>query len=142
MTADAFSLASLASLLILLDLTTAFDTVYHRILLHHLHSSIGPSDITLAWLTLYLTDRSTEYVFLGGAASQTRTLSPVVSLKDQSLAQSSSLCTSSALVMSSAGMEYLSTATLMSPNSTSKPNQLPLQPYQHLPGRDKGVDDG
>jgi hypothetical protein len=123
MSADAGS----PSILILLDLTAAFDTVDHHILLHRLHSSIGLSDTTLAWFTSYLMER-TEYVSLGDAKS-----SPVVSLKDQSLAPPSSRYTCSPLVVSSAGMEYLSTATLMTPNSTSKQTQPPLQLYPHFP---------
>ena len=66
MTADAGS----PSLLILLDLTAAFDTVDHGILLHHLHSTIGLSDSPLDWFTSYLTGR-TEYVSLGEAESGT-----------------------------------------------------------------------
>lgn len=69
MTADAGS----PSLLILLDLTAAFDTVDHHILLHLLHSSTGLSDTTLAWFTSYLTDR-TQYVSLGGAKSDTHSV--------------------------------------------------------------------
>uniref|UniRef100_A0A6Q2XW77 Reverse transcriptase domain-containing protein n=1 Tax=Esox lucius TaxID=8010 RepID=A0A6Q2XW77_ESOLU len=73
MAADAGS----PSLLILLDLTAAFDTEDHHILLNRLHSSIGLSDITLAWFTSYLTDR-TEYVSLGGAKSDTHSVTCVV----------------------------------------------------------------
>ena len=69
MTADAGS----PSLLILLDLTAAFDTVDHHILLHRLHYSIGLSDTTLAWFTSYLSDR-TEYVSLGDAKSYTHSV--------------------------------------------------------------------
>ena len=66
MSADAGS----PSLLILLDLTAAFDMVDHHILLHRLHSTIGLSDSTLNWFTSYLTNR-TEYVSLGEAKSDT-----------------------------------------------------------------------
>ena len=62
--------ASSPSLLILLDLTAASDTVDHHILLHRLHSIIRLSNSTLNWFTSYLTNR-TEYVFLGEAKSDT-----------------------------------------------------------------------
>ena len=58
------------SLLILLDLTAAFDTVDHNILLHRLQHTIGLSDNVLNWFTSYLTDR-TEHVALGKARSLT-----------------------------------------------------------------------
>lgn len=58
------------SLLILLDLTAAFDTVDHNILLQRLHSTICLKGIALTWFTSYLTDR-TEYVALGQAKSNT-----------------------------------------------------------------------
>ncbi|XDV28427.1 hypothetical protein PO909_031744 [Leuciscus waleckii] len=69
MTADASS----PSLLILLDLTAAFDTMDHHILLHRLHSSIGLSDTALAWFTSYHMDR-TEYVSLGAAKPDTHSV--------------------------------------------------------------------
>ena len=57
------------SLLILLDITAAFDTIDHNILLQVLHSTIGLDGTALKWFTSYLSDR-TEYVALGKARSQ------------------------------------------------------------------------
>ncbi|CAL9705986.1 unnamed protein product [Knipowitschia caucasica] len=62
------------SLLLLLDLTAAFDTIEHSILLHRLHTIIGLSGTTLRWFGSYLTDRA-EYVALGESKSQTHTVS-------------------------------------------------------------------
>ena len=58
------------SLLILLDLTAAFDTVDHNILLHRLQSTIGLYGNAHNWFSSYLTDR-TEHVALGKATSHT-----------------------------------------------------------------------
>ena len=66
MAADAGS----PSLLILLDLTAAFDTVDHNILINRLHTSIGLNHTALNWFKSYISDR-TEYVSLGGSKSHT-----------------------------------------------------------------------
>lgn len=61
------------SLLLLLDLSAAFDTIDHSILLHRLQHFIGISHTALQWFQSYLTDR-TEFVALGGARSRVHTV--------------------------------------------------------------------
>ena len=56
------------SLLSLLDLSAAFDTTDHSILLSRLSYSFGISDIILTWFTSYLTDR-TQTIFVNGSKS-------------------------------------------------------------------------
>jgi len=56
------------SALVLLDLSAAFDTVYHDILIRRLKTSYGLSGVVLQWFQTYLIDRR-QYVRTGSSAS-------------------------------------------------------------------------
>jgi len=58
------------SALCLLDLTAAFDTVDHELLLLRLERQFGPHGIVLDWFRSYLSGR-TFYVVFGGSKSRT-----------------------------------------------------------------------
>ena len=60
------------SLVGLLDLSAAFDTVDHDILLRRLQSSFGIGGIILHWITSFLTDRTQAVVFCGERSSVCR----------------------------------------------------------------------
>ena len=56
------------SVLAMLDFFSAFDTIYHPILVHRLHTDIGFTDTVLQWFSSYLTDR-THYISLSNHCS-------------------------------------------------------------------------
>ena len=60
-------------MLLLLDLSAAFDTVDHDILLTRLHSNYSISGIALEWLRSYLTNRL-QFALIEGCRSQSREL--------------------------------------------------------------------
>jgi hypothetical protein len=59
---------SLPTLLVSLDLSAAFDTIDHTLLLSRLQTSFGISGTTLSWLSSYLSDR-TQLVRIGQSSS-------------------------------------------------------------------------
>jgi len=61
-----------STIVISLDLSAAFDTIDHQILLSRLNTSFGISDTTLSWLQSYLTNR-TFYVRIGRHCSSSVT---------------------------------------------------------------------
>ncbi len=62
------------TVLVLLDLSAAFDTMEHRVLLDRLNQDYGISGSALAWFAPYLSDR-TQSVQIGGVSSSTKVLS-------------------------------------------------------------------
>nr|KAG5696973.1 hypothetical protein BaRGS_008435 [Batillaria attramentaria] len=56
------------SLLVLLDLSAAFDTINHALLLQRLANEVGVRGVAHRWFLSYLTDRS-QYVVVGSSAS-------------------------------------------------------------------------
>ena len=61
-------------ILTLLDLSAAFDTIDHNILLHRLEHTFGISDSALSWFRSYLSDR-TQIVTVNGLRSDETLLS-------------------------------------------------------------------
>uniref|UniRef100_A0A8P4G516 Reverse transcriptase domain-containing protein n=1 Tax=Dicentrarchus labrax TaxID=13489 RepID=A0A8P4G516_DICLA len=62
------------TILILLDLTAAFDTINHTILLSRLESSLSITGTALSWLKSYLTDRQ-QFIHINNCTSSTAPLS-------------------------------------------------------------------
>ena len=64
--------AQRVTLLVLLDLRAAFDTVRHDILLDRLRSRLGVTDQALNWFTPYLSDRTQRVAVNGGLSDNFR----------------------------------------------------------------------
>ncbi len=58
----------LLSVIVLLDLSAAFDTIDHQILIQRLNNLIGIKGTALKWFKSYLSDRS-HFVYVNGESS-------------------------------------------------------------------------
>ena len=67
------------SALCLLDLTAAFDTIDHQLLIHRLERQFGLRGFVLVWFASYLSDRLFQVLLDGG---QPRSLSYTVTASD------------------------------------------------------------
>ena len=55
-----------STVLVSLDLSAAFDTIEHSVLLNRLENSFGNTGVALAWFQSYLSDRR-QFVRIGGS---------------------------------------------------------------------------
>ena len=117
---------SLSSILILLDILAAFDTVNHSSLLSSL-AATGISDTALDWIKSYLHGRSSHVTWSDNVSAP----HPLVTAVPQSSVLSSSLCTLGPLVLSFLLMTCHTTVILMIPNSFSP---FPHLTHRSLPG--------
>ena len=62
------------TILLLLDWSSAFDTIDHKVLITRLHNILGVDNIPLAWFESYLRDRS-QCVYINGSFSSLQHLS-------------------------------------------------------------------
>ena len=111
--------ASVSSVLILLDLSAAFDRVNHSILLSSL-AATGICGTAPDWIKSYLSGRSSQFTKAGNVSAS----HPLVTGVPQGLVPSSSLCTLGPLVPSFLLMACHTIVMLMIPNSFS--------PFPHL----------
>jgi len=79
-------------ILVLLDLSAAFDTVDHGILLSRLSNRFGITGTVLEWFRSYLSDR-TQFVQVNGACSAPHVLEFGRYRRDPFLARCSIQCT-------------------------------------------------
>ena len=111
------------TLLVFLDLRSAFDTVDHAILLNRLESLFGISETALPWFKSYLSDRE-QYVSVDGVSSSDYELN-IGYPKDLALDPFFSYFTPVLSLNSSKNTYLTSTAMLTTRSSISPSNQNP-----------------
>jgi len=92
------------SALCLLDLTAAFDTVDHALLIDRLEHQFGLRDNVLEWFRSYLSDRTFRVVYGGSTHAHCTVVIFVRSHKDQCLVCDCSFCTLATLPPKSTNM--------------------------------------
>ena len=103
------------TLLVLLDLSAAFDTIDHQVLVNRLYVTYGITGTDLKWFHWYLSSRKQRILIINGSYSSDFDL-PQGHLKDHVLVPCSSRCTqvSSSMLLNPISLTFTHTLMILS----------------------------